>query len=198
MAYQTDPKCLYSFSLSLCVVFVVCIFIFLHSFQIHDFLSPLSWWVFVSFFFFFLFRSILFLSFSWWVCFCLYLSFLIFNFFGFLFLCLWSKIMFKYQQQVGVAMGLQPWVLVMGFDHEIERVHIINSQPWACGGEWLDWQKWPMVVVRGWDWKPWPKTNGGGFFFSCRFDDFFEFMGSICWRFWWRIEILCVFCMFIC
>ena len=92
------------------------------------------------------------------------------------------KFMLKYQQQVSVAMGLQPWVLVMGFDHEIERVHIINSQPWACGGEWLDWPKWPMVVVRGWDWKPWPKTDGGGFF-SCRFDDFFKFMGSICWRF---------------
>ena len=29
--------------------------------------------------------------------------------------------------------------------------------------------------------------------FSCGFDDFSEFMCLICWRFWWRIEILYVF-----
>ena len=130
-----------------CVVFVVCIFLFLHSFQIHDFLSSLSWRVFVSFFFFILFRSILFLSLSWWVCFCLYLSFFILNFLDLCSCVCDLEFMFKYEQLMGVAMGLQPWV-------SVERVHIINFRPWACGGEWprsLWWWLWNLDQWWWWE-----------------------------------------------
>ena len=33
----------------------------------------------------------------------------------------------------------------------------------------------------------------GFFFFPCGFNDFSGFIGLICWRFWWRIEILYIF-----
>ena len=53
-------NCLFflSLSLGLCVVFILCIFLILRCFQIRDsLLLSLSWCVFVSFIFFFLFKS---------------------------------------------------------------------------------------------------------------------------------------------
>ena len=105
-----------------------------------------------------------------------------------------------FEEPIDQICRAQRFGLVLGFglnpkiDHWILSSWNFRKRDLSIGFELQNWRRWKfsfVIVVTCCC--VYIKFLGFFFFFPCGFDDFSGFIGLICWRFWWRIEILYIF-----